>query len=240
MQILLTHLTRMTHGFICAAGIDLQTGRHVRPLPRFGRLDADALNTRGGMLALGAVLELGPARPIGKPPEVEDHEIDAHHCRAIATEPAGRFWDRIAAASRTSLSEIFGAELRARGTRSCATDQGCGSASLGYLRPATAPRVSIAQRSNQGVGVRIQVGDGSFELNLSLADVRVHTGDKLMVNPAAVEQVRRMLDQSPSLLAVGLSRAHSVSPDSPPLHWLQVNNIFFESDPLWTPPGAPA
>jgi hypothetical protein len=32
MQIVINHLTRMQRGFMCVAGVDLATGRHVRPV----------------------------------------------------------------------------------------------------------------------------------------------------------------------------------------------------------------
>jgi hypothetical protein len=35
------------------------------------------------------------------------------------------------------------------------------------------------------------------------------------------------------LLSVGLTRPFSNSPSSPPVHWLQVNNIHLEDDPTW-------
>ena len=35
------------------------------------------------------------------------------------------------------------------------------------------------------------------------------------------------------LLSVGLTRPFAPSPDAPPIHWLQVNNIHLEPDPCW-------
>src|SRR5215210_1099974 len=60
MRILVDHLTRMQPGYFCAAGIDLESGRHVRPVLRRGRLTTDLLGTNGGPFDIGSVLDLGP------------------------------------------------------------------------------------------------------------------------------------------------------------------------------------
>jgi hypothetical protein len=38
----------------------------------------------------------------------------------------------------------------------------------------------------------------------------------------------------PSILAVGLTRAYQKSPKGPTRHWLQLNNIHLQDDPLGT------
>ena len=48
MRIVVNHLTRMRRGYICAAGINLATGEHVRPLPRSGDLRYRDLAAHGG------------------------------------------------------------------------------------------------------------------------------------------------------------------------------------------------
>ncbi len=72
MRIVVNHLTRMRAASICVAGIDLDTGRHVRPITR-GGLTRDHLHENGGPFALGAIVELGATTPNPNPPEVEDH-----------------------------------------------------------------------------------------------------------------------------------------------------------------------
>ena len=43
MKIVVNHLTRMQLGRICVAGVDMATGKHVRPLLRDVRLSTQRL-----------------------------------------------------------------------------------------------------------------------------------------------------------------------------------------------------
>ena len=75
MRMVVCHLTRMHSGFICVAGIDTRSGRHVRPEISGSRLTRDLLvrqvlqpvqweTTMRGLLALGVekFYEIGPQR----------------------------------------------------------------------------------------------------------------------------------------------------------------------------------
>jgi hypothetical protein len=75
VEIAVVHLTRMRAPCICVAGLD-RDGRHIRPVPRHGRLTEDDLAAAGGPFAIGAVVDLGATRPCPSPPEVEDHLFD--------------------------------------------------------------------------------------------------------------------------------------------------------------------
>ncbi len=76
MQILVNHLTRMQPGYICVAGIDLETGTHVRPVLWYGRLSTSLLLKNGGPFELGCVVDLGPTVCVGRAPEHEDHRFN--------------------------------------------------------------------------------------------------------------------------------------------------------------------
>lgn len=54
MKIAVNHLTRMQPGYICVAGIDLETGSHVRPVLPSGRLSAALLRRNGGPFDIAA------------------------------------------------------------------------------------------------------------------------------------------------------------------------------------------
>ena len=66
----------MQPGYFCAAGVDPETGKHVRPVLRRGRLTIDLLSTNGGPFDVGSVLDLGSTTGTGRAPELEDHRFD--------------------------------------------------------------------------------------------------------------------------------------------------------------------
>ncbi len=81
MQILVNHLTRMQAGCICTAGIDLQSGLHIRPTnPK--ALSASLLSCHGGPIELGRVLDIGESSFVGSVPEIEDRLSDVTQWQA--------------------------------------------------------------------------------------------------------------------------------------------------------------
>ena len=62
MKIVISHLTRMQKGCICVAGVDIDSGRHVRPVMR-QQMPVDMLAAHGGPFAMGAIVELGRDTP---------------------------------------------------------------------------------------------------------------------------------------------------------------------------------
>ncbi len=66
MQILVTHVTRMAHGFCCVAGLSEREHRHVRPVA--GQRLHTGLLAPPGPFDMGAVVELGRTHPAGARP----------------------------------------------------------------------------------------------------------------------------------------------------------------------------
>jgi hypothetical protein len=65
MQIIVNHLTRMQPGFICVAGVDVSSGRHVRPV--LGRrLTTDLLASKGGPFDMAELVDLGAVECCGR------------------------------------------------------------------------------------------------------------------------------------------------------------------------------
>ena len=58
--------------YICVAGIDPDTGKHIRPTVR-GRLSRALLRENGGPFDIAGLVDLGEVIPVGVAPEVEDH-----------------------------------------------------------------------------------------------------------------------------------------------------------------------
>ena len=130
---------------------------------------------------------------------------------------------------------VFGNDLSPMGATSCGVSEGCGIVSLGCLIPANRPRLSGRAHQGRPAQIRIWVTDGEFHLDLSVTDVRLYQPD--LATP--VERVVRDLDRRmrrgvPVILSVGLTRPFATSPEHLPVHWLQVNNIHLEDEPVWS------
>lgn len=235
MRIVINHLTRMQAPHICVAGIDRGTNRHVRPVLRQPRqLTAASLAREGGPFDIGVEVDLGPTRPAPAPPETEDHLFNAGKARLVRRLPGSEFWSLINLAARRKLHDVFGSELHRIGRNSCGIDEKCGSVSLGCLIPARCPRIRIRERAGKPAQVRMSLTDGVFYLDLSVTDVRLFMPDLATPDDQAVADLDRRLRRKVGVvLSVGLTRPFASSPEFPPVHWLQVNNVHLEDAPTW-------
>ena len=172
MRILINHLTRMQPGYICVAGIDLETGAHVRPVLQYGRLTIDLLLKRGGPFDLGCVVDLGPTVHIGHAPEHEDHRFDPAKAVCLGRLSNDYFWNKLRDSASDTLQGIFGREL-IRGGKICTVDIGKGTASLGCLAPRGRPSLYVNRRDS----VRISFPWLSPPADLSVTDLRIYQED---------------------------------------------------------------
>jgi hypothetical protein len=110
-------------------------------------------------------------------------------------------------------------------------DEAQGNASLGCLRTEIPPSIAI----NRWGKIRAQVADGTFDVDLSVTDLRLYEKDQQTPRAAAVASIQQRIDQGVGvILSVGLARAFQVSGDARRRHWLQVNNFHLEDAPVWT------
>jgi hypothetical protein len=244
MRIVVAHLTRMQRGTVCVAGIDVETGQQVRPVPPMSVLLSRVIAPRGGAFDMATVVDLGLTRPIPSAPELEDHEFTWWHARSIRQVEPDLFWPMLRHVARPSLREIFGPGLRPigkAGSRRAVTDLGTGNASLGILMPHGQPRLTLSTKPDGRASVRISLSDDDFALDLGVTDLRLYADDGGRPDSARVYAVADRLARGvPALLSVGLTRPFSSRDDEAPVHWLQVNNIHLEDDPCWRlPPGPP-
>jgi hypothetical protein len=229
MQIIVNHLTRMNPGYICVAGLDLETNAHVRPILAGSRLTVDLLKRKGGPFDIAVVVDLGNTHPRGSPPETEDHIVDPDELTAAKELAAERFWKILKSVSRKTLKGIFGKKLQPQRS-GCAVDEGTGSASLGCLLPATSPEVFI----NSWGKVRAKINDGIFDLELSVTDLRFYEDDQQTPRAKVVADVQRRIKKGVGVIvSVGLARAFLAKGDTARRHWLQVNNFHLEDNPAW-------
>jgi hypothetical protein len=236
MRIVVNHLTRMEAGYICVAGVDLETRRHIRPVILNRRLAVDLLKSRGGVFELGAVIDLGPTRYVGRAPEMEDHEFTpslARHCGRLTGR---QFWDLVTNHTGTSLLDMFG-DLEPDGRAGYSIEEGGGKASLGCLVPAARPELYI----NRFGKTRLRIADPDLIAELSVTDIRLVEDDHQTPRREAVEGIQRLIESGwEVIVAVGLTRPYRKSDQSDPRHWLQANNIFVRIDPLFAAtPGRP-
>lgn len=132
MRIVVSHLTRMDAPRICVAGIEPDTGRHIRPTS--GQpLTRTLLAEEDGPFALGALVDLGDVKPDPNPPETEDHLFWPNRARLVGRLSPNRYLDLIRANARHSLRDLFGEKLE-RHKRNYAIEAGHGVASLGILK----------------------------------------------------------------------------------------------------------
>ncbi len=231
MKIVINHLTRMQKGFICVAGVSLESGRHVRPLLR-QQMRTTFLARNGGLFDIGRIVDLGRTRYIGKRPEVEDHLFYPHNAAPLDDMAPHEFWQLLTRLARERLVEIFGPQLHRRGRGSCAVEVGNGIASLGCF-VADSPRL-VLQETNGRDRIRMRFQSGSYEFDVPVTDIRLYGSDHVTPDREIVRRAAERLEFTSSVvLSVGLTRPFKKTAAEPALHWLQVNNIHFADDPNW-------
>ena len=229
MAIVINHLTRMGAPRICVAGIDPTTNEHVRPVTD-GRetLGRELLESEGGPFGLGAVVDIGEARPVPSPPETEDHLFSVPAATAVGQLSAGQYLGLLEDIAHDDLEAIFGPALERRGG-SYAIDEHTGEVSLGVLRPKLPPTLHV-----DGYGkLRMTLSDVEDPPRIVVTDIRFVEADHQTVRGDLVEAVNRRLSQeTPALLMVGLARAWQAAGDDRARHWLQINGVCLLDDPL--------
>jgi hypothetical protein len=219
----------MQPGYFCVAGVDMNTLRHIRPVLSHGRLTIDLLSTVGGPFDVGSVVDLGPATYTGRAPELEDHRFDPSDTRRLFDYEPDSYWDTLDGVARQSLAEIFGPALELW-DESGTVDVGEGRASLGCLRPEKQPWLYVDHRGT----VRLVLDYLTPSVDLSVNDLRLYERDGRTPRRDLVAGVQQRLKAGvEAILSVGLTRPWQKRGDTDERHWLQVNNIHLEDNPLW-------
>ena len=223
MQIVVNHLTRMQKGFMCVAGVDPSTKRHVRPVLG-SQMRTSMLARHGGPFELGYRVELGETKFAGKVPEIEDRLFEASAARQLEAVPPDRFWQLISEIAAGELREIFGPDLQPIGAASCGVCEFHGLRSLGCYWARTASiRVTTAADHQR---IRFAFEEGQRRYRVPVTDIRLYGEDHVTPDAAAVESLNAALADHPRVLvSAGLSRAYKSSDDMPAVHWLQINGI---------------
>jgi hypothetical protein len=92
----------------------------------------------------------------------------------------------------------------------------------------------IEFKEGKGPRVRLETSDGVHEVNLAVTDIRLFRADHVTPHEERIDAVAGRLAAGVGVvLSVGLTRAYAPAPDQNPFHYLQVNNIHLEDDPVW-------
>ena len=230
MRILINHLTRMRKPYVCIAGIQAD-GVHVRPVLRCWQLNCALLQSRGGAFSLGAVVDLGSVVPRPTPPEVEDAIFVPDQVKLVKTLEGDEFRTHMVKVGESSLQEIFGDELVRMSRTAAAVPEGMGKASLGVLRVNHGVTIHSEERLGDAA-IRCTFTDRDLgKLSLKVTDLRLWKEDQITPDLSRISALNSR--RAGCMLSVGLTRARSYSSYPGPRHWLQVNNVFPNSDPLW-------
>jgi hypothetical protein len=227
VEVLITDLTRMYDGHICAAGIELRSGKRVRPVLR-ARIPARMLATQGGVFDVGANVDLGRTRWRGKPPEVEDVLFGERAARAAKPLPGPELFDLLRKHAGGSPEQVIGPDLVREGN-SLVTMPGSGKRSLVLTRAQEPVRITMRmsrnERDEELARIRFVRGDG---IDLSVTDVRLYKRDMVTPDPERVRWLQARLAQRPEvLLCYGLGRPYNGR------HYLQLNNVHLSNAPDW-------
>ena len=207
------------------AGVDVNMMSHVRPVLPRGRLTTDLLRSNGGPLSIGSVVDLGPTVYAGGAPEIEDYYFDPTRATWLFDDDPEDYWELLNQMAYESLTALFGPDLDQR-NRSRTVGIRQGHASLGCLAPKVRPSLYVDQRG----AIRIALE----EANLSVADLRLYERDHRTPRRDLVTSVRRRIQAGVEvILSVGLTRLWRKQEDTAERHWLQVNNVHLQDDPLW-------
>jgi hypothetical protein len=229
----------MAHPRICVAGIESETRGHLRPTSGPANpLSRELLASAGGPFEVGAVVELGETTPVPSPPEVEDQRFDPAAAEQVGRLKPEKYLGLLDSIAQRSIRYCFGPDLKHRGRYKFATEAGRGECSL------------LCVRMEEFIALGISDW-GSLQLRFNVAherayapvtDLRFYEPDQKTIREALVADVAaRLRKRTRAWVMFGLSRPWAPPEEEAERHWLQVNGICLEDDPLGPPlpPAAP-
>lgn len=220
----------MSGSRICIAGIDPIDNRHIRPVtPASDPLTRRLLTDQGGPLEIGAIISLGDPTPVPSPPEMEDHRVKARDLERVRTLDSDEYLGILDAASEPDLETAFGPELERRGWK-YAVDADHGNTSLAVIRAGRRVDLDIDDRFGK---LQLRFNDPDPPTYLGVTDLRFFEADNQAISREVVEDVRSRLRRGIGVyVMLGLARAFRAERDDRYRHWLQVNGLCLEDQPV--------
>jgi hypothetical protein len=227
----------MAHPRICVAGIEAETRRHLRPTSGSERpLSRDLLAAAGGPFEIGAVVELGETTPVPNPPEVEDQRFEPAAARQIGRLKPEKYLGLLDEVAQRSIRYGFGPDLEHRGRYKFASETGGGECSLLCVRMEEFIALGI---SDWGT-LQLRFNVAHERAYAPVTDLRFYEPDQRTIREAVVKDVAaRLRKRTRAWVMFGLSRPWAPPEEDVERHWLQVNGICLEDDPLGPPPPEP-
>lgn len=220
MEITITHLTRMRGDLICVAGLT-DTGQHVRPVPREGRLTRAHV---APLFHLGAVVRLGRAAARDGGPMPEDHWIDLDRTELVRDADRDEVADLLDAVAVDSLCEAF-------------TDLQFTNRSAAFVEPMSQVRTLVVVRADRVRSIfpdsaaftrlRFSYKDPSLpRVNLPVTDLRCYPeSDGDWDIDAVIAVLSTVPDNRPAFACIGLSKSFQPGNGKPFAQWLQMNAL---------------
>lgn len=228
----------MSHPRVCVAGIEPEARRHIRPTTGPANpLSRALLTDAGGPFEVGAVVELGETTPVPSPPEVEDQRFDPAAARQIGRLKPEKYLGLLDEVAQRSIRYGFGPDLKHRGRYKFAAETGGGECSLLCVRMEEA--VFLGYSAWGSLQLRFNVAHE--RAYAPVTDLRFYEPDQKTVRKALVADVAaRLRKRTRAWVMFGLSRPWAPPEEEIERHWLQVNGICLEDDPLGPPLPPPA
>jgi hypothetical protein len=220
----------MSHPRICVAGIEPESRRHIRPTTGPANpLSRELLASAGGPFEVGAVVELGETTPVPSPPEVEDQHFDPAAARQIGRLKPEKYLGLLDEVAERSIRYGFGPDLEHRGRYKFASETGRGECSLLCVRM---EEYIALQISNWGT-LQLRFNVANECAYAPVTDLRFYEPDQTTIRKSLVRSVAaRLRQRTRAWVMFGLSRPWAPPEETTERHWLQVNGICLEDDPL--------
>jgi len=229
MRIIVNHVSRMSMGHICAAGIQQDGDKCVRPVGGIGE--------RMMAWEFARTFRLGNEVDCGEPrhariqrPHVEDRRVNLSELRVRGRLQVDGFWRLLSRIAKDRLCDIFGSALQSHGG-TCVRRPGRGNSSLGCLRVSSAgTRPALSCRGND---VRLQLDTDLGPCDIKVNDLRFYYANgEWGTKSDLVQRVGyHIRGGETTILGVGLTRPWQEAHGGERLCWLQITGIFLEGNP---------
>lgn len=214
LEIIVTHLTRMSGDRICVAGITDDV-EFVRP-DCTGYLNR---NDVPSLFEIGARVDLGRVNRVPSAPQLENVTFRRSMATRVDTASTSELRELLRASAVERVDHILGDALAQTHTGSVYVEPGRGTASLGTIT--VDARAFELRKDSYGKLRSYWTDAGRGNLQPAVTDLRLYPNGSTLDDGALADLVDECEGCDELFLSVGLTKNW----DQNPGHWLQVNNI---------------